>query len=124
MKARAVDFVSYLVKDMPESVKFYRDVLGLKLEGSDEGPFVEFDLGNVTLSLALASAIEEEFDIAKGNAWVAIAVDDIEAATKELKEKGITVEDPMDFGVCKMSQVKDPSGNTLMLHQRADGTAG
>ena len=50
---------------------------------------------------------------------VAFHVDDVEAARKELEEKGVTFgADTIDSGVCHMAHFRDPDGNVLMLHHR------
>lgn len=56
---------------------------------------------------------------------IALAVEDIHEAYTELKRKGARVAgEPVDFSVCWAVEVLDPDGNTVILHQRADGTCG
>lgn len=125
MKVRAVDFVCYMVKDFKKALEFYRDTLGLKLTEQFGEGFAEFDLGNVTLGIGSADMMGEKIDQPQGNATVGIAVEDVAAVVKELKEKGVEInEDVQDFPGCQMVSIKDPSGNTIMLHRRKDGTAG
>ena len=53
------------------------------------------------------------------NAHLALHVDDVEAARKELEGKGIEfLGDTFDTGVCHMALFTDPDGNDLMLHNR------
>ena len=43
----------------------------------------------------------------------------------ELKGKGaLAVGEPVDYSVCCAVEVRDPDGNTVILHKRADGTFG
>lgn len=51
------------------------------------------------------------------NAHIALHVDDIEAARKELEEKGVTfLGETIENPVCFMALFTDPDGNDLMLH--------
>lgn len=118
MKIRGTDFVMFQVTDMPRATQFYRETLGLTQEVDVEG-FAEFDCGNVTLSLILAG----EKMVSVGH--IAFAVDDVQAAYVEMKEKGARLEgEPVDYGCCKAVTVQDPDGNVVILHRRADGTCG
>lgn len=123
MRVRAVDFVGVSVPDMAEAQAFYRDGLGLVplSEGDD---WAEYDAGNVTVSLYRdrdATAGEPS----SRNAVLALAVSDIPSAVKELRERGSRVlQDVADYPPCFMAMVTDPFGNTIMLHQRKDGSAG
>ena len=117
MKIRGTDFVMFQVTDMPEAARFYQGVLGLPLEVNTED-FVEFNCGNVTLSLIRAAKMET-------GGTIALAVDNVESAYQELKEKGARVEgEPVDYGCCQAVTVQDPDGNVVILHHRADGTCG
>ena len=52
-------------------------------------------------------------------AHLALHVDDIEAARRELEAKGVAfVGETLDTGVCHMAFFSDPDGNNLMLHNR------
>jgi predicted enzyme related to lactoylglutathione lyase len=124
MKPKAVDFVALAVSDMDRSEAFYRDVLGLDLEtprgapGTRGNGFMEFAAGGTAISL---TALPERH----ANGIIALAVEDCRAATEELRARDVPVlMEPLDTGDCTMAVVADPDGNQLMLHQRADGTAG
>jgi predicted enzyme related to lactoylglutathione lyase len=53
------------------------------------------------------------------NAHPALHVDDVEAARKELEDKGVEfMGETFDTGVCHMALFTDPDGNDLMLHNR------
>ena len=117
MNIRGTDFVLFQVTDMPAAVRFYGEILGLPQE-VDIDEFAEFNCGNVTLSLILAKEMTTG-----GN--IAFAVDDVHGAYQELKEKGAQVEgEPVDYGCCEAVTVKDPDGNVVIIHRRADGTCG
>jgi len=112
----------FRVSDLAAAARFYRDTLGLPQEiYGEESQWAEFNCGQVTLSLHGGAKLPGE--IAGGR--IALAVEDIHAAYDELKKKGVSVvSEPRDYGVCWAVEVRDPDGNTVILHRRADGTCG
>ena len=112
----------YQVSDLAKAAEFYRGTLGLPQEFySDEWQWAEFNCGNVTLGL---KGNAKQPDIVAGGG-IALAVDGVRAAYTELKDKGArVVGEPVDYKVCLSLEVLDPDGNTVILHQRADGTCG
>jgi len=122
MKIRGTDFVMYQVSSLARAAKFYREILGLRQEMySEEWQWAEFNCGNVTLSLHGGVKLPKK--ISGGR--IALAVKDVRAAHAELKKKGVRVsKEPQDYSVCWAMEILDPDGNTVMLHQRADGTVG
>ena len=122
MKVRGTDFVMFQVTDLARAARFYRETLGLTQEVYDEkSQWAEFDCGNVTLSL------HGGIKLAGGTAGgrIALAVEDVEATRAELKGKGArVVGEPVDYGVCRAAEVRDPDGNLVILHRRADGSFG
>ena len=113
-----VDFVYVPVKDFDKAAEFYGDVLGLvNSVRYDRAPGGEFETGNLTLQVVEAAAIGQEFH--PGRNPIALHVDDVEAAQRELESHGIKfAADTMDTGVCHMAFFADPDGNALMLHHR------
>jgi catechol 2,3-dioxygenase-like lactoylglutathione lyase family enzyme len=111
------DFISVPVTDMERATVFYCDTLGL--EQVSEGGFPEFQLGeNVSLYLIDMESIGQQFT-APHTAHIALRVPDVEAARKELEEKGVEFfGETRDSSVCHMAFFKDPDGNQLMLHRR------
>jgi predicted enzyme related to lactoylglutathione lyase len=122
MKIRGTDFVMYQVSNLAKAARFYREMLGLPQEiYSEKWQWAEFNCGNVTLSLHGGMKLPKK--ISGGR--IALAVKDMRAAHKELKKKGARVlKEPHDYSVCRAMEVLDPDGNTVILHQRADGTFG
>ncbi len=127
MKVKAIDFVISHVTDTREAVRFYRDVLGLDQDFINDGvikgdgrqdTWTEFDTRPVSLALV-------RWDEEAGRAGIALAVDDVDEAVDELREKGVRiVMEPADSGSCRMAWIKDPWGNLLCIHRRDDGTVG
>ena len=117
-----VDFVSVLTEDLERSADFYENTLGLEASkrwqpGSGPAMGAEFENGTVTIAVINAQAIGREFSPSPGG--IALQVDDVEAARKELEEKGVAFHgDTLDSGVCHMAFFTDPDGNALILHHR------
>jgi predicted enzyme related to lactoylglutathione lyase len=113
-----VDFIAIPTQDFERAEAFYADVLGLERSKRwGNMPAGEFETGSLTIALMQSDAFGIEF--ANHSHPVALHVDDVEAARKELEEKGVSfAADTMDSGVCHMAHFRDPDGNALMLHHR------
>jgi hypothetical protein len=70
----------------------------------------------VTLSFWNPESQGEEF--LANNAGFALRVGDVERAVEEVRAAGAEVMGTLDTGVCHMGFVKDPDGNTVILHRR------
>ena len=113
MRVEQVDFVSVPTRDYERAIAWYRDVLGLPESEYGKG---EIETPNVTLSFWNPEAEGEEF--VPNVAGFALRVADVEAAVEEVRAAGAEVMGIVDSGVCHMGFVKDPDGNTLILHRR------
>lgn len=123
MKVRGVDFVVYNVSDYKKAVEFYKDVLGLKLTEEYAGFWAEFEAGSVTVALCAPPYATTHGP--GGGATVALSVDDVKIAVKELKEKNVKIiYDVSETDVCFQATISDLDGNKIILHQRKDGTVG
>jgi catechol 2,3-dioxygenase-like lactoylglutathione lyase family enzyme len=91
MQVEQVDFVSVPTRDSARAVAWYRDVLGLPVQGEK---FVPNENG------------------------IALRFADVEAAVEEVRGQGAELMGIQDSGVCHMGFVKDPDGNVLILHRR------
>lgn len=124
MKIRAVDFVLYKVSDYKKSVKFYKDILELKIAEEYGGFWAEFDAGNVTLALR-APRKGEKFKRNTGESAIALAVHNVKETIEELRLKGVKIIiETEETPVCFMAEISDLDGNHIILHQRKDKTAG
>jgi catechol 2,3-dioxygenase-like lactoylglutathione lyase family enzyme len=109
-----VDFVSIPVRDLERARRFYGDVLGLLAGGPAPD---EFEAGNVTLALWAPEADGEPF--AANAAGIALRVPEVATARRALEAQGVSfIGDTVDTGVCDMAFLRDPDGNTLILHHR------
>lgn len=115
------NFISHITwsSDLNNLLRFYRDLLGLKVLLVESPEFVVFgEQGAATFSLGTHSAVKgKNADPARH--MVAFTVDDIQAEHKRLKEAGVEfVEEPNqqgdDFWI---ATCKDPEGNYVQLFQ-------
>lgn len=115
MEIAKLDFVGIPSRDSERSAAFYRDVLGLR---GDANAQYEFWAGDTCLGIWEPERLGMEF-APQRNAHLALHVDDVEAARKELEAKGVEFfGETFDTGVCHMALFRDPDGNDLMLHGR------
>lgn len=130
---KAIECIVIMVNDIQKSVEFYTDVLGFsiynKIEMAEAGlsaVFVEKDGGRIGLMNYKGKKIPKRSDIAKiklGESSIPIndhltfSVDDIEATTTELKEKGVIFNlEPIQVeGGIKVAMFKDPEGVLIEL---------
>jgi predicted enzyme related to lactoylglutathione lyase len=107
-------FIAYAVRDVPEAVAFYRDVVGLQPGQAFNESYVEFDVGSTAFAVDA-----EPPGYAPGTcSGVNFEVDDISAAHARLVESGVTVTEIYDFPACSACFAADPDGNRFALHQR------
>ncbi|MFW5987912.1 MAG: VOC family protein [bacterium] len=124
------DHVTITVSDLKESIKFYRDILGLEVMGmleQNDGDFklVYFKAGSSVIEMFHFSekgkAILENDDHDLGIKHFGFKVDSVDQVTKTLKEKGVefTLE-PLDAtGGVRIAFFKDPDG---VLIEIVEGT--
>jgi lactoylglutathione lyase len=109
---RRLNVVYLYVSEMERSVAFYRDLLGIPLEGDD---WQETSLGGTRF--ALHRAHEGVGPLSAGTIHVNLEVADLDAATRRLRDAGVAVEETMreDWGAA--SRIVDPDGYELFLFQ-------
>jgi catechol 2,3-dioxygenase-like lactoylglutathione lyase family enzyme len=109
------DFIGVPSTDPERTRAFYVETLGLR---PDERARFEFWAGDTCFGIWEPGKMGVDFAPQK-LAPPALHVDDVEAARKELEEKGIKfIGDTFDTGVCHMAFFTDPDGNDVMLHNR------
>lgn len=118
MKVERTDFVNISTPDLARAVEFYGETLGLPRNPRSSDEWLEFETGNLTLLLADVAKTGTTFS--PSNNAVALRVADVDAAKKELEERGVEFEfeETYDSGVCHMAFFRDPDGNALILHRR------
>ena len=118
MNVSGVDFICVPTQDFEKAESFYGDVLGLERSKRwGNMPAREFETGSLTIALMQPDAFGLEFE--HHSLPIALHVDDVAEARKELEAKGVKFEgDIVDSGVCHMAYFQDPDGNSLMFHNR------
>jgi lactoylglutathione lyase len=123
------------VGDLDRSLKFYTDVLGMKLLRKRDYPDGKFTLAFVGYGPeADEAAIEltynwgvEKYDLGNGFGHIALEVSDAYKACEEIKRRGgkVTREaGPMKHGSTVIAFVEDPDGYKIELIQRGTPGAG
>jgi predicted enzyme related to lactoylglutathione lyase len=119
MKPIEVAFSCYAVTDLKRSRDFYEQVLNLKPSSIFQKGcmgFIEYELGPHTLAIGAGA---DYFKPGPNGATVALEVEDFDAATAALKNKGARfVLDTCDTPVCRMAIIADPDGNQIVIHKR------
>jgi catechol 2,3-dioxygenase-like lactoylglutathione lyase family enzyme len=121
-----VDFIRVPVKDIEEAKHFYGEVLGLEQNpNSPADDWIEYEVDDVTLAVMTPHTHDYEFaPLPPGT--IAFRVPDVAEAKAKLEAAGVQVYEMWDSGRCNGAAVRDPSGNSLLLHHRyapyPDGT--
>jgi len=112
------DFVAVPVRDRERAAEFYERMLGLTRSPTSTETWVEFDTGNLTLSIVVPEEVGIDFaPLPFGT--IMLRVPDVQAARARLEEAGVEfVGETWDSGVCHGAAFRDPDGNGLGLHHR------
>jgi predicted enzyme related to lactoylglutathione lyase len=108
------------IEDPARARAFYEDVLGFRRGlASPEGDWTEYDLPGGGC-LALFRHPDPSARGAKGGASVAFEVADLDALNERLAAAGVAYQGDMVHGPrCRMSNILDSEGNSLILHELA-----
>ena len=117
------------VGDLDASIRFYTEVLGMRLLRKNDFPDGKFTLAFVGYEDESEGAVIElthnwdtsKYDLGNGYGHIALAVDDAYAACEEVKKRGgvVTREaGPMKHGTTVIAFVADPDGYKIELIQK------
>ncbi|MBB5466475.1 lactoylglutathione lyase [Paraburkholderia sp. Clong3] len=117
------------VGDLDASIRFYTEVLGMRLLRKNDYPDGKFTLAFVGYEVESESAAIEltynwdtsKYDLGTGYGHIALEVDDAYAACEEVKKRGgvVTREaGPMKHGTTVIAFVADPDGYKIELIQK------
>ncbi|MBS1914540.1 MAG: VOC family protein [Bacteroidetes bacterium] len=114
-----VSHVFVTVCDFNAMVRFYRDVLGMRLLYTDEESHAFLCIADDTdFQLALYSGRNDPGE--HRNHWfIVVDVDDIEHAVAELHVRGVNVGAIEDVPFGRAARFEDPEGNIIEVHQSA-----
>ena len=108
-----VSVVYLYVSDMERSLGFYRDLLGIPLEGDDD--WTEATLGGTRF--ALHATHEGIGELSAGTIHVSLEVADADAAAERLRAEGVETRETMRDEWGTALEVVDPDGYRVYLFQ-------
>lgn len=114
------------VGNLDRSIRFYTEVLGMKLLRRKDYPEGKFTLAFVGYGDEADNSVIElthnwdtdAYDIGSGYGHIALEVDDVYRATDEIKQQGgkiLREAGPMNAGTTIISFVEDPDGYPIEL---------
>jgi catechol 2,3-dioxygenase-like lactoylglutathione lyase family enzyme len=122
------DFVALIVRDIPRSVQFYQETLGLHLRLVQGEQYALFQVAGTKLALQPARAASPDLPVADDlvaprvelgvSVLVAFAVPDVDRWCATLKERGVVIQrEPADYpwGDREFS-IRDPDGHVLIFY--------
>lgn len=112
-----VKYTTIIVNDMDESIKFYTEVMGFKIDSQyDLGPS-----GAITLLKGEGETMVEIIQNPKNEVGlfsIGMDVEDLDTTIKELKSKGAKVTmEPTKITVGTLAFIEDPNGVRIALIQ-------
>ena len=92
MIVKSLDNALYVVEDLEEAIRFYRDVLALKLKFKTKN-YAELDTGNSAIALLKRGTSWEDQDVPVigGNAVICFETENIETTKAQLEAKGAKI---------------------------------
>ncbi len=125
--AMQVTHVRLLVRDYRACLRFWRDVVHLRLTFGDEsGTYASFDTGTAKLSIFAAAEMARVVPVgpttlASGDPFVVqLDVENVDRAARDLEARGVSVTEPTDqpaWGI-RAAHFRDPEGNLFELAAR------
>ena len=115
-----VAFTGYPVTDIERAKAFYEGLLGLKVAVAFEHGgrhWIEYEIGGTTLAISNMSS--EQWKASADGPVMSFEVENFEEAVEALRAGGVKfLLEPMATGVCSMTVVSDPDGNSVKIHRR------
>jgi lactoylglutathione lyase len=114
------------VGDLPRSISFYTEVLGMRLLRSQDYPQGEFTLAflgygdeseNTVIELTYNWGVEH-YELGTGYGHIALEVDDVYQAVEAIRQRGgkiLREAGPMNAGSTIIAFIEDPDGYPIEL---------
>lgn len=121
MHVKSIGLAWIIVKDFDKAVKFYRDVVGLKLvEINEEWGWAELEgheEEGSRLGIALSRSKSEDHIQPGENAVVTFTVDNLEKGIEKLEKQGAQLVGDIEIipGHVKMQGIRDNDGNFFQI---------
>ncbi|MEZ5540009.1 MAG: lactoylglutathione lyase [Pseudomonadales bacterium] len=114
------------VTDLPRSIAFYTDVLGMRLLRQQDYPDGQFTLAFLGYGAESETTVIEltynwgvhSYEMGNAYGHIAIAVDDVQAAVDAMRAKGANIlrePGPMKAGTTVLAFLEDPDGYRIEL---------
>jgi len=107
--------ITFLVKNLERSSRFYNECLGLLLEEEEPGLYVQFDLGKRSLRLMRGG---EQNETVPGGQVLRISINDIDKMSEYFTCRSIAFLRLKDAFGAGYLQVQDPDGHKIILKQK------
>ncbi len=114
------------VRNLEQSIRFYTDVLGMKLLRRKDYPSGRFTLAFIGYGLESKTAVieltynwdKQKYELGDGYGHIALGVENIYSTCKSISEKGgliIREPGPMKHGNTVIAFIEDPDGYKIEL---------
>jgi lactoylglutathione lyase len=114
------------VNDLEESIRFYCEILGMKLLRKKDYPSGRFTLAFVGYGAEAENTVVEltynwdthQYDLGNGFGHLALGVEDIYGVCDQLRAKGVKIvrePGPMKHGGSEIAFIEDPTGYKIEL---------
>jgi lactoylglutathione lyase len=119
------------VGDLDRSIRFYTEVLGMRLLRRKDYPDGKFTLAFIGYGEEAENTVIEltynwdtdSYDLGSGYGHIALEVDDVYQAAEEIRQRGgkiIRAAGPMNAGTTIIAFVEDPDGYPIELIGRKE----
>jgi catechol 2,3-dioxygenase-like lactoylglutathione lyase family enzyme len=119
---RAIDYTVIFVRDMAAMRRFYEDILGFQVQRELSPGWIEYQVGENTLTLATPSRTAADAPIPKGSASLQlafrVAAPEVDQCAEELVRQRVDLLSPPTDQVFGHRTLffRDPDGNLLEVY--------
>lgn len=126
MRDRHMAAVRYIVNDVDEAVRFYRELLGFNVEKHNPSKFAALSRDDLRLFINVpgAGSAGKAGGDPKPGGWnrFQIETEDLDAMVASLRKAGASFRGEIAEGAGRQILLEDPSGNVVELFEYAKST--